>query len=104
MAFETLVGTGVGAFVLGILSVLYFYLRASLKKIEKPSALKYFGIAALVTIGTYIIGAGVGIFIFCSFIESGNLCGLFGVFGVGPLVSGFSLLLYGYRYSDKKSD
>jgi len=39
-------------------------------------------------IATFIAGAAVGIAVFCSSASSGNLCGLGGIFGIGPLLSG----------------
>ena len=41
-----------------------------------------------VGIATFIAGAAVGIAVFCSSASSGNLCGLGGIFGIGPLLSG----------------
>jgi hypothetical protein len=50
---------------------------------------------ALVTLGIgtlgFVVGAGVGIAFFCSTSSAGNLCGLGGVFGTGPLAAGLCL-------------
>jgi hypothetical protein len=44
--------------------------------------------ALAVGAATFIAGAVVGVAVFCSSASSGNLCGLGGIFGTGPLVSG----------------
>jgi len=49
------------------------------------------GIAAL------FAGAALGIAVFCSSDKMGNLCGLGGVFGSGPLLAGISLAIHAYR-------
>jgi len=37
---------------------------------------------------TFIAGAAVGVAVFCASASAGNLCGLGGIFGTGPLLSG----------------
>jgi hypothetical protein len=43
------------------------------------------------------VGAVLGIAVFCSSEKMGNLCGLGGVFGSGPLLAGIALVIYAYR-------
>ncbi len=59
--------------------------------------------------GRYVLGAGVtgiaalfagtalGIAVFCSSEKMGNLCGLGGVFGSGPLLTGIALVIHACR-------
>jgi hypothetical protein len=42
----------------------------------------------------FVAGAAIGISVFCSSDKAGNLCGLGGVFGLGPLLSGAAIFLY----------
>jgi hypothetical protein len=49
------------------------------------------GVAAL------FVGTALGIAVFCSSEKMGNLCGLGGVFGLGPLLAGISLVIHAYR-------
>ena len=49
------------------------------------------GIAAL------FVGAALGIAVFCLSEKMGNLCGLGGVFGSGPLLAGIALAVHAYR-------
>jgi len=85
-------------FVLGLLMALAcctIYLSTS-KPRKDASLLRY--VLALLAMGavTFIAGAAIGIAAFCSSGSSGNLCGLGGIFGVGPFLSGISMGGYGY--------
>jgi len=60
-------------------------------------------------LGRYVLGSGVigiaalfagtalGIAVFCSSEKMGNLCGLGGVFGSGPLLTGIALAIHACR-------
>lgn len=52
--------------------------------------LRIFGIG----LGGFVVGTAIGIAVFCSSAGSGNLCGLGGVFGIGPLFSGLGMGWY----------
>ena len=54
----------------------------------------YVGFALGVGVLAYAAGAAIGIYAACSSPNPGNLCGLYGVFGSGPLLSGIALLVY----------
>jgi hypothetical protein len=43
------------------------------------------------------IGTALGIAVFCSSEKMGNLCGLGGVFGSGPLLAGIALAIHAHR-------
>lgn len=47
----------------------------------------------------YLIGTIAGISAACSSESAGNLCGLVGVFGAGPLLSAVAVLLYAYSWA-----
>jgi hypothetical protein len=55
-------------------------------------------VVAAIGVAAFVAGAALGIAAFCSFAGSGNLCGLGGVFGVGPLVSGICIGGYAYLW------
>jgi len=50
--------------------------------------------ALAVGAATFIAGAVAGVAVFCSSASSGNLCGLGGIFGTGPLLCGVSVGWY----------
>ncbi|HWQ38149.1 MAG TPA: hypothetical protein VNM24_05960 [Burkholderiales bacterium] len=60
------------------------------------------GLAAL-GVAALFAGAALGIAVFCSSEKMGNLCGLGGVFGSGPLLAGVSLAIYAYRRVSRAS-
>lgn len=53
--------------------------------------------AAVVGIAALFVGAALGIGVFCSPANAGNLCGLGGVFGSGPLLAGIALVIHACR-------
>ncbi|MEO5560702.1 MAG: hypothetical protein ABIO49_12385 [Dokdonella sp.] len=59
---------------------------------------RFVAFAFLIGIAGFVVGTMVGIAAFCSFASAGNLCGLGGVFGVGPLVSGACMAWYSYTW------
>jgi len=64
---------------------------------KKDTSLLRYGMVVLgIGVAAFVAGTALGIAAFCSTASSGNLCGLGGVFGVGPLLSG--LCISGYAY------
>jgi hypothetical protein len=53
--------------------------------------------AVVVGLAALVVGTGLGIAVFCASADSGNLCGLGGVFGSGPLLAGIALAGHGWR-------
>lgn len=47
----------------------------------------------------FIAGTLLGIFVSCSGAAAGNLCGLAGVFGTGPMAAGVAIVLWARRLS-----
>lgn len=97
MAFESLLILAGVVFLSGALATIYFYVRLRQGDWSKvaPSFLRYFTIAALFGFAAYMAGSAIGIAGGCSSSKSGNLCGIWGALGVGPLMSGVALWAYG---------
>jgi hypothetical protein len=53
--------------------------------------------SAVVGIAALFAGTALGIAVFCWSENMSNLCGLGGVFGLGPLLAGISLAIHAYR-------
>jgi hypothetical protein len=53
--------------------------------------LRFVLLTAAIGIAAFVAGTGVGIAVFCALPASGNLCGLGGVFGIGPILSGLAM-------------
>jgi len=53
--------------------------------------------AAVVGIAALLAGAALGIALFCATGKAGNLCGLGGVLGTGPLAAGIALAAHACR-------
>lgn len=51
--------------------------------------------AQTIVIGACVAGSMIGVFAACSGANPGNLCGLHGVFGAGPLATGIALFAHG---------
>lgn len=60
------------------------------------SPVRYLLTILAVGAATFVAGAALGIAVFCSAASSGNLCGLGGVLGLGPLFSGIGTGGYAY--------
>lgn len=97
MAFESLLILAGAVLLTGALATIYFYvrLRRSNGPRVAPSFLRYFAIAALFAFAAYMAGSAIGIAGGCSSSKSGNLCGIWGALGIGPLMSGVALWAYG---------
>jgi hypothetical protein len=66
---------------------------------KKDASLARFVVLCLVVgVTSLVAGAVIGIAAFCSDPGSGNLCGLGGIFGAGPFVSGICIGWYAYTW------
>ena len=103
MYFDALFKLGGVALLGGLLATVYFYVscRKASASGRAPSFALYFGGAFLVALGTYIVGTATGIYFACSGPDSGNLCGVYGALGVGPLLSGLALFLHGLAWRSR---
>lgn len=97
MDFEVLVLLGAIVLLSGLLATIVFYVgfrRSS--PAAAPAFIRYFGTAAVLALIAYFVGSAVGIYAACHSPSSGNLCGLWGALGVGPVLSGIALWSYGF--------
>lgn len=80
-------------FLGALVSVVVFY--AGYRNAPEPkqslSILRYIGLTVGAAVVGFFVGTMAGIFAACSSASSGNLCGLFGVFGVGPIASALAI-------------
>jgi hypothetical protein len=74
--------------------VLYLRRRRAAPSVAADSAPRFFGLAMLVGIVAWLLGTVIGIYAACSASGAGNLCGLYGVFGVGPMCAGIAIFAY----------
>jgi hypothetical protein len=84
----------------GAVAIIVFYLvyRRAPEPKQQPSIGRYFLGAIMFGVVGYVIGTALGIGAACFAVDAGNLCGLIGVFGVGPLLSGSAMFVYGLRW------
>jgi len=84
------------ALLLALLAVPAYYVsyRYAPEPKKQLSPGRYAGMSLLTGSGAFIIGTILGIWLACSSADAGNLCGLSGVFGVGPLLSAVAILYY----------
>jgi hypothetical protein len=77
-------------------AAIFFYIRIrrATTSGRSPSIMRYFGGALVVAALAYAAGTATGIYVACSSPDSGNLCGLYGVFGIGPLLAGIAIFVY----------
>ncbi|MGH7669483.1 MAG: hypothetical protein ACRENQ_08295, partial [Gemmatimonadaceae bacterium] len=84
-----------GLGVLAAIVCVAVYLIASAPN-KGPPLLRFVLVLIAVGVAAYVAGTAIGIAVFCSTASSGNLCGLGGVFGVGPFLSGVCIAGYSY--------
>jgi hypothetical protein len=84
-----------------VVSVPVYYLvyRRAPEPKRPVSALGYVLVAFATGVGGYLAGTVLGIVVACSGGGAGNLCGLAGVFGAGPLVGGAAVVAYAHAWS-----
>jgi hypothetical protein len=97
MSFENTAILAAVVLLTGVVATIFFYvgLRRSHPDGAIPSLIRYFAIAVLLGFAAYFVGAMAGIFAACNSPKAGNLCGIWGALGTGPLLSGLVLWSYG---------
>ncbi len=98
MLFEVLLILAAVVLLTGSPSVIYCYIRMRRESdidAGVPSLLRYFALAAVVGFVAYMAGSAIGIAAGCSVHNAGNLCGIWGALGLGPLLAGVALWGYG---------
>jgi hypothetical protein len=100
VTFQTLFILGAAVFITGLLATVFFYISAirSSSTKEAPSVWRYVSRAVLIAFAAYMAGSAIGIAGGCYSPKSGNLCGIWGALGVGPLLSGIALWAYGLNW------
>jgi hypothetical protein len=99
MSIEALILVSAAALLSGALATISFYvsfLRAS--QDAAPSFIGYFAMAVVLAFAAYFVGSAIGIYVGCRSPTSGNLCGIWGALGTGPLVAGAALWAYGFYW------
>lgn len=99
--FNVLLSAGPMVLLAALVAVpVYYMIYRHAPTPQRPSSLAQYLLACL-GVGALAYGTGtmIGIFVICSFREAGNLCGLAGVFGVGPLLSGVAVWVYAHLWT-----
>ena len=63
------------------------------------SVVRYAVMVFVVGALAFVVGAAIGISVFCSSDNTGNLCGLGGFFGTGPLLSGVAIFICAHMWA-----
>jgi hypothetical protein len=100
-ALGTVMSIGPIALLAALISVPIYYLtyRYAPQPKKRLSVVRYVLVALGVGASAYLVGTIIGISVACSSDNSGNLCGLAGVFGVGPLSSAVAIVLYAHAWA-----
>jgi hypothetical protein len=85
--------------VLLAVPIVYLAFRPSLDSGKRVSFFGYLSGAFGAGVAGYFIGAALGIGAACYPEDAGNLCGLAGVFGAGPLLSASAIGVYCFRWA-----
>lgn len=99
--FGLLILVGPVAFLAALLAVPVVYLawRPRPASRKRAAFLRYLLRAAGAGAAGYLAGAAAGILVACRPEDAGNLCGLAGVFGAGPLLSAVAIGVYCYKWA-----
>jgi hypothetical protein len=93
-AFRVLLQTGPLAALAGIVATILVYFVYPRGSESRLTFWRYLGYSIIAGLIGYGAGTAIGIGIACSTPRGGNLCGLMGIFGVGPLLAGISMFAY----------
>lgn len=94
LLLNALIWIGPITLLAGFLAALIFYVSAHA---TVGSFISYIWGIGLVGVGAFVLGTALGIGIFCAPTDAGNLCGLGGIFGFGPFVTGLTIGAYSYH-------
>jgi len=86
---------GLSIFAIGLLAAIVS-IALLLSSPGRPRALNRLLVAGGLAFAGFLVGAWLGADYFCSPTDAGNLCGLGGVFGTGPLAAGLGLMAGAY--------
>jgi hypothetical protein len=93
------------ALIAALAAAVIYYLshRKAPGRTKPASVLRYLAMALGAGAAGYLLGALLGIWAACSPRDAGNLCGLVGLFGVGPLVAAVAIGLYAHSWAKNTS-
>jgi hypothetical protein len=93
--------TGMLALLIGLLSLpVYYIVYRRAPEPKHPRSLAIFLLAALgIGLIAFVVGMALGIFVTCFAEGAGNLCGLAGVFGTGPLLAAAAMIGYAHLWA-----
>lgn len=94
---------GLAALVAGLISAVVA-LAMLLSSPGKHRAVSRLLVTAVIAFLAFLIGTWLGIQYFCTPDDAGNLCGLGGVFGTGPLATGLGLMAGAYLMLKARHD
>jgi hypothetical protein len=98
MPFMSIAPLSILAVLISVVAHYLLYRRAPEPK-KNVSVARYLVVSLAVGAGGYAAGTAAGIAAACSSADAGNLCGLIGVFIVGPLLSAVAVLLYTHMWT-----
>lgn len=101
---NTLISIGPAVFVLAlVLAVVYMATGRVPKGSAGESRLgrHVLGLGAVGAVA-FVAGAALGIGVFCAPVNAGNLCGLGGVLGSGPLLAGVAIAVHAQRQANRR--
>jgi hypothetical protein len=93
--------TGLLALLSGLLSLpVYYFVYRRAPEPKQERSLGIYLVAALgVGLIGFVTGMALGIFAACFTDDAGNLCGLAGVFGTGPLLAALAMIVYAHLWA-----
>lgn len=71
---------------------------------SRSGVLGHAAVALALGAGGWLVGGSLGIWVLCAPASAGNLCGLGGVLGSGPLVAGLVLARWAWRIGRDDAD
>jgi drug/metabolite transporter (DMT)-like permease len=93
--------TGMLVLLVALLCLPVYY--AAYRRLPEPkparSLVRYLGTAFALGLAGFVAGMILGILAFCSAEDAGNLCGLAGVFGTGPLLAAIAAIAYAHFWA-----
>ena len=96
--YSTVVSVGPAVLLLALIFMLIYFLswRSAPEPKKHLSGWIYLLLCLVAAVPAFIAGTAAGIWLACSSPDSSNLCGLVGVFGLGPLLAGVAIWCCAY--------
>lgn len=94
-----LIGPAMALAGVAALVIYYFVFRLAPEPKGRPSIPLYVVCGLVLGFIGLITGAALGIGVACFILAAGNLCGLFGIFGLGPLLAGVTMIVFAHLWA-----